>query len=88
MVAALRRLGFDKVYDTDFGADMTIMEEANEFIDRVKNGGKLPIITSCSPGLGQVLRALLPEPHGKPLHLQVPAADDRCAHQNVVCGKR
>ena len=50
MVAALRRLGFDKVYDTDFGADMTIMEEANEFIDRVKNGGKLPIITSCSPG--------------------------------------
>lgn len=50
MVAALRRLGFDKVFDTDFGADMTIMEEANEFISRVKNGGKLPIITSCSPG--------------------------------------
>lgn len=50
MVAALRRLGFNKVFDTDFGADMTIMEEANEFLDRVKNGGKLPIITSCSPG--------------------------------------
>ncbi|MDO4459240.1 MAG: NADH-dependent [FeFe] hydrogenase, group A6 [Clostridia bacterium] len=50
MAAALRRLGFDKVFDTDFGADVTIMEEANEFIDRVKNGGKLPIITSCSPG--------------------------------------
>lgn len=50
MVAALRRLGFGKVFDTDFGADMTIMEEANEFITRVKNGGKLPIITSCSPG--------------------------------------
>ncbi len=50
MVAALRRLGFDKVFDTDFGADLTIMEEANEFISRVKNGGKLPIITSCSPG--------------------------------------
>lgn len=50
MAAALRRLGFDKVFDTDFGADMTIMEEANEFISRVKNGGKLPIITSCSPG--------------------------------------
>lgn len=50
MVAALRRLGFDKVFDTDFGADMTIMEEANEFIERVQNGGKLPIITSCSPG--------------------------------------
>ncbi len=50
MVAALRRLGFDKVFDTDFGADLTIMEEANEFLDRVKNGGKLPLITSCSPG--------------------------------------
>ena len=50
MVAALRRLGFDKVFDTDFGADLTIMEEATEFIDRVKNGGKLPMITSCSPG--------------------------------------
>ena len=50
MVAALRRLGFDQVFDTDFGADMTIMEEATEFIHRVKEGGPLPIITSCSPG--------------------------------------
>ena len=50
MVAALRRLGFDKVFDTDFAADLTIMEEANEFVDRVQNGGKLPLITSCSPG--------------------------------------
>ena len=50
MVAALRRLGFAKVFDTDFGADLTIMEEATEFLDRVKNGGKLPLITSCSPG--------------------------------------
>ena len=50
MVAALRRLGFDKVFDTDFGADLTIMEEATEFLDRVKNGGVLPMITSCSPG--------------------------------------
>lgn len=50
MVAALRKLGFDKVFDTDFAADLTIMEEANEFLDRVKNGGVLPMITSCSPG--------------------------------------
>ena len=50
MAAALRRIGFDKVFDTDFGADLTIMEEANEFLDRVKNGGVLPMITSCSPG--------------------------------------
>ncbi len=50
MVAALRRLGFDKVFDTNFAADLTIVEEATELIDRVKNGGVLPMITSCSPG--------------------------------------
>ena len=50
MVAALRRLGFKKVFDTNFGADLTIMEEANELIDRIANGGVLPMITSCSPG--------------------------------------
>ena len=50
MAAALRRLGFNKVFDTDFAADLTIMEEANEFLHRVQNGGVLPIITSCSPG--------------------------------------
>ena len=50
MVAALRRLGFAKVFDTDFAADLTIMEEANEFLERVQNGGVLPMITSCSPG--------------------------------------
>ena len=50
MVAALKRLGFAGVYDTNVTADLTIMEEANELIERVKNGGKLPLITSCSPG--------------------------------------
>ena len=50
MVAALRRLGFDKVFDTDYAADLTIMEEAHELLDRVQNGGTLPMITSCSPG--------------------------------------
>lgn len=50
MVAALRRLGFDKVFDTNFSADLTIVEEANEFVERVQNGGVLPMITSCSPG--------------------------------------
>ena len=50
MAAALRRLGFDKVFDTDFGADLTIMEEGTELIDRLNNGGVLPMITSCSPG--------------------------------------
>ncbi|MBE6984102.1 MAG: 2Fe-2S iron-sulfur cluster binding domain-containing protein [Ruminococcaceae bacterium] len=50
MVAALKRLGFDKVYDTNFAADLTIMEEGTELLGRIKNGGKLPMITSCSPG--------------------------------------
>lgn len=50
MAAALRRMGFDKVFDTDTGADVTIIEEGTEFINRLQNGGKLPLITSCSPG--------------------------------------
>lgn len=50
MVAALRRIGFDKVFDTNFGADLTIVEEANELVERIKNNGVLPMITSCSPG--------------------------------------
>ena len=50
LIAALRRLGFDKVFDVDTAADLTIMEEGTEMLDRIKNGGKLPIITSCSPG--------------------------------------
>ena len=50
MVAALKRLGFDKVYDTNFAADLTIMEEATELLSRIENNGVLPMITSCSPG--------------------------------------
>lgn len=50
MVGALKRLGFDKVFDTDTAADVTIMEEGTELIHRIQNGGKLPLITSCSPG--------------------------------------
>ena len=50
MVAALRRLGFDAVFDTDFTADLTILEEGNELLERLQHGGTLPMITSCSPG--------------------------------------
>ena len=50
MIAALHRLGFNRVFDVNFGADLTIMEEGNELIHRIKNGGVLPQITSCSPG--------------------------------------
>ncbi len=61
MACALRRLGFDKVFDTDFAADLTIMEEATEFLHRVKNGGKLPLITSCSPGWVKYCEHYFPE---------------------------
>lgn len=61
MVSALKMLGFDKVFDTDFGADLTILEEANEFIERVQNGGTLPMITSCSPGWIKFCEAYYPE---------------------------
>lgn len=65
MVAALRRLGFDRVFDTDFGADLTIMEEGTEFIHRVQEGGVLPMITSCSPGWVKYIEHFYPEllPH-------------------------
>ena len=65
MVTALKRLGFDKVFDTNTGADFTIMEEANEFIERFTNGGVLPMITSCSPGWVRYIEMNYPEllPH-------------------------
>ena len=61
MVAALKALGFDGVYDMNFTADLTIMEEATEFLGRVKNGGKLPLITSCSPGWVKFCEHYFPE---------------------------
>lgn len=61
MVTALRRLGFEGVFDTDFAADLTIMEESHELIDRIKNGGTLPLITSCSPGWIKFLEHFYPE---------------------------
>ncbi len=61
MIAALRRLGFDKVFDTNFSADLTIMEEAHEFLNRVQNGGTLPLITSCSPGWVRYCENYFPE---------------------------
>ena len=61
MAAAMRRLGFDKVFDTDFGADLTIMEEGTELLERLQNGGALPMITSCSPGWVKYCEHFFPE---------------------------
>ncbi|MFA7492074.1 MAG: NADH-dependent [FeFe] hydrogenase, group A6 [Proteiniphilum sp.] len=64
MVAGLRRLGFSRVFDTNFGADLTIVEEGNELIHRIKNGGILPMITSCSPGWVKFIEHFYPEQLG------------------------
>ncbi len=65
MVGALKQLGFNKVFDTDFTADLTIMEEGSELIERIKSGGKLPLITSCSPGWIKFIEHFYPDllPH-------------------------
>jgi len=65
LVAALRTLGFDKVFDTDFTADLTIIEEGNELLQRIKEGGTLPMLTSCSPGWINFIEQYYPEllPH-------------------------
>lgn len=65
MVTGLRMLGFDKVFDTDFTADLTIMEEGTELIGRLKNGGALPMLTSCSPGWINFIEHFYPQllPH-------------------------
>lgn len=61
MVAALKKMGFDKVFDTNTAADLTIMEEATEFLERFRNGGTLPMITSCSPGWIRFIEMNYPE---------------------------
>lgn len=61
LVAALRRLGFDRVFDTDFTADLTIIEEGHELIERLTSGGTLPMITSCSPGWIKFIEHFYPE---------------------------
>lgn len=61
LVTALRRLGFDKVFDTDFTADLTILEEGNELLHRLKTGGTLPMLTSCSPGWIKFIEHNYPE---------------------------
>ena len=61
MIAALRRLGFDRVFDTNFAADLTIIEEGHELLKRVKEGGKLPMITSCSPGWIKFIEHFFPD---------------------------
>lgn len=77
MVAALRRLGFKQVFDTDFAADVTVVEEAKEFIDRLENGGRLPILTSCCPSWVKFIE------HQFPDLLDVPST---CKSPHIIFG--
>lgn len=61
MVAAMREIGFDRVFDTSFSADLTIMEEASELVHRIVTGGPLPLFTSCSPGWVKFVEEFYPE---------------------------
>jgi len=72
MVAALRRMGFSQVYDTDFAADLTIMEEAHELLSRIKNGGTLPMLTSCCPAWVKFIEHQFPELLGVPSSCKSP----------------
>ena len=84
MVAALRRLGFDKVFDVDTAADFTILEEGTEFLSRLNGGGTLPLITSCSPGWVRYLEQHAPRHDPQHLLLQVPPADVRLPGQDLL----
>ena len=90
MVAALRRLGFQAVFDTNFAADLTILEEGSELLSRLRKAlvekadASLPMFTSCSPGWIKFLEYFHPDLLPEPLHLQVAAADVRRRGQNLL----
>ena len=88
MVAALRELGFNYVFDTDFAADLTIMEEGSEFIERFthKDQYQWPMFTSCCPGWVR-FEVPVPRTDGQSLHGQVAPADVRCGGEELLCRK-
>ena len=87
-VAALRRLGFDRVFDTQMGADMTVMEESAEFVRRLKDGGPLPIITSCSSAWMKFAENFYGGPAGQYQHREVAHEHPRHSHQDLLRRKR
>ena len=82
MVTALRRIGFDRVFDTDFAADLTVMEEASEFVHRLKEGGTLP--HELLPGVGQIYGTQFPRPPRYSELLQIAARDVRLRHEDLL----
>ena len=88
LVSALKRLGFYKVFDSDFSADLTILEEGTELLNRLQNGGTLPMITSCCPAWVKYCETYAPEYTKHLSTAKIPAADVRCADQDLVCEAR
>ena len=88
MVAALRRIGFDRVFDTSFTADLTIMEEASELAQRIQTGRRAADVYQLLARLDQVRGAVLSRFHPEPVNLQEPAADDGRDHQELLCRTR
>ena len=75
----MKRLGFDQVYDTSFSADLTVIEEANEFLGRKAKGEQAAAVHELLPGLGEVRGTIFPGTAAEPVHLQIAAADARRA---------
>ena len=84
--AALRRMRFDAVFDTNFTADLTIIEEGNEVVDAIKTGRSLPIITSCSPGWIKFMETFYPHLARPCLHRKIAPADVRHPREDVLSG--
>ena len=87
LATAFRRMGFNGVFDTDWAADLTIIEEASELIHRIEHGGKLPILTSCCPAWVRFFRISVSRPARYPLpHANLPDHDGYY-NQNLLCRK-
>jgi ferredoxin len=80
----MRAVGFDKIFDFSFAADLTIMEETTEFLNRVRSGGVDAAVHLVLPGLGEPGREALPPTDPPPVQLQVPAADDGCDREDAL----
>lgn len=84
LVGVLHRLGFDEVYDTSYGADLTVIEESKEFIERFTAGEKLPLFIILLSGMGQTLRDQISGTGRKLIDLQISAADVRSCSAGVL----
>lgn len=85
MITALKKLGFDKVFDTNTGADFTIMEEATEFLDRIQNGGVLPMATSCCPAWVKFVEMNYPESLRTFIIMQIASSNVWSNYKIILC---